>query len=201
MTRFVLFGYTGTISLSLSLSPPLPLARSKAPKAESAPRRFTLIDESDRRYASVTGHGTATSRLDGVDAERSAQYQSPQNGVVATSLRSTLQRSSYVVDPPARWANRRSVPRRSSPMRIQPDAQLQMYAGNRSRASVHTSFLGARLLDSEFVSSTRSRNESLTVRGCEFAFFATLRFTGSDDSADPERSTEPSTMDRVEADL
>ncbi|KYN20463.1 hypothetical protein ALC57_07369 [Trachymyrmex cornetzi] len=63
------------------------------------------------------------SKLDGVDAERSTQYQSPQNGVVATSLRSTLQRSSYVLDPPARWANRRSVPRRSSPMRMQSGAR------------------------------------------------------------------------------
>lgn len=70
------------------------------------------------------------SRLDGADAERSARYGQSQNGVVATSLRSTLQRSSHVVDPPARWANRRSVPRGSSPMRMQPGAPLRMYARN-----------------------------------------------------------------------
>ncbi|KYM99385.1 hypothetical protein ALC62_09887 [Cyphomyrmex costatus] len=93
--------------------------------SKSAPLPFfTLIEDDTERYAPrVTGHGAAMSKPDGVDAERNAQYQS-QNGVVATSLRSTLQRSSYVVDPPARQANRRSVPRRSSPMRMrQSDAQ------------------------------------------------------------------------------
>ncbi|TGZ46419.1 Uncharacterized protein DBV15_04493, partial [Temnothorax longispinosus] len=70
---------------------------------KSAPRRFTLIDERDRRYPRVTGHGGAMSRLD-ADSERSARYQGAQNGVVATSLRSTLQRWLYVVDPPVRWA-------------------------------------------------------------------------------------------------
>ncbi|KAL6257859.1 hypothetical protein P5V15_011524 [Pogonomyrmex californicus] len=145
------------------------LSRSSSPIQGSggqrgAPRRSTLIDERDRRYARVTGHGAAMSRLGGADAERSAR-QSPQNGVVATSLRSTLQRSSCVVDPPARQANRRSVPRGSSfcPTRMQPGAQLQMYAGDRapererrfSPLASHTP--RARLVDSF------SRHESLTV--------------------------------------
>lgn len=177
---------TRTLS-PLSLSPSLRrcLSRSKAPEAKSAPRRLTLIDERDRRYARVTGHGAAMSRLDGVDAERSARYQSPQNGVVATSLRSTLQRSSYVFDPPARWANRRSVPRGSSPMRMQPGAQMQMYAGytgSTSRASVHASFLCARLPGSN---STRLRDKFLAVRGYKVLRHVLFHRIDFDNSADP----------------
>lgn len=130
------------------------------------------------------------SRLDSGDAERSARYQSPQNGVVATSLRSTLQHSLYVVDPPARWANRRSVPRGSSPMRMQPGAQLQMHARNRSlgRASARRFSAFAPLAPNQ------RRRPRLVLATSSFAderrASVTLRFTGSIPTipADPGQS-------------
>jgi len=132
------------------------------------------------------------SRLDGADAERSARYQLAQNGVVATSLRSTLQRSSHVVDPPARWANRRSVPRESS---ADEDAQLQVYVaggvqltGERARASA---------LRSEFVVDSSSRLARVSFRRIDPDGIRPIRDAPTSRflmSIGVSSSTEPSTL-------